>query len=467
MDTLAVPTQEVWNTLLERDFPQVATLCRKPDERLISSSWISIFQPLQNPKVLVNASDKKHYIPGQTFDDVVQQLRVSSQEWKSKEGFFVTARDKLLKVMDKLRHFQTLLNIFPNQSQYASPFYAAMKVLLMVLIPYSCRSKLLKSFQDGGFTEDMKSTLDVIKRIATEIQKLAESVHQAETRSIHGTVELTQLQLEQEIEQSRAHRTEVVKCFDELRISFEELRMQNTALYFRLQVAMRVIARNTNPNELAQNTLQITAAGEDTGTSSTSESEDPPLQAPMPVRDLQKYNVSNVAVLFRRSCGLENYHATKDLNTVQRQQVEGGGCRPTDRILSWMTAKHSELLWIQGKPTSERIPPISRYAAEIITSAKYGNVPVIYYFCGLHLRDSEHKVCTLVNSLSLQLLEMHSGELETEIDLTKQRFTKARKSFKSAWDLFEGLLRLLPTISVVIDCMEQYDDDQFAIRGEP
>ncbi|KAF8241841.1 hypothetical protein K440DRAFT_208022 [Wilcoxina mikolae CBS 423.85] len=138
MDTLAVPAQEVWNTLLERDFPQVATLCRKPDE--------SVFQPLQDPKVLVNASvrhfedhllskkDKKHYIPGQTFDDVVQQLRVSSQEWKAKEGFFVTARDKLLKVMDKLRHFQTLLNIFPNQSQYASPFYGAMKVLLMVLL---------------------------------------------------------------------------------------------------------------------------------------------------------------------------------------------------------------------------------------------------------------------------------------------------------------------------------------------
>ncbi|KAF8241840.1 hypothetical protein K440DRAFT_207995 [Wilcoxina mikolae CBS 423.85] len=308
----------------------------------------------------------------------------------------------------------------------------------------------------------MKSTLDVIKRIATEIQKLAESVHQAETRSVRGTVERTQLQLEQEVEQSRAHRAEVVKCFDELRTSFEELRMQNTALYFRLQVAMRVIARNTKPVEPAQNTLRITAGGDDTGTSSTSESEDQPLLAPM--RDVQKYNVSKVAALFRRNCGLESFQATKDLNTVQRQQGEGGGCRPTDRILSWMTAKHSELLWIQGKPTAERIPPLSRYAAEIITSAQYGNVPIIYYFCGLHIRDSEHKICTLVNGLSLQLLEMHSGELETEIDLTEQRFTKARKSFKSAWDLFEGLLRVLPTISVVIDCMEQYDDDQFAVR---
>jgi len=73
------------------------------------------------------ASGKYH-----SFEDVVTHLQESAERWAKKEGPLVTARNTLLKVLDRLGHFQTLFSIFPSQSAYVSPLCGALKVLLMV-----------------------------------------------------------------------------------------------------------------------------------------------------------------------------------------------------------------------------------------------------------------------------------------------------------------------------------------------
>ena len=79
------------------------------------------------------ASGKYH-----SFEDVVTHLQDSAERWAMKEGPLVTARTTLLKVLDKLGHFQTLFSIFPSQSAYVSPLAGALKILLMVCM-WTCR----------------------------------------------------------------------------------------------------------------------------------------------------------------------------------------------------------------------------------------------------------------------------------------------------------------------------------------
>lgn len=83
------------------------------------------------------ASGKYH-----SFEDVVTHLQESAEHWAKKGGPLVTARETLLKVLDRLGHFQTLFSIFPSQSAYMSPFCGALKVLLMVCMIRlgSCKS---------------------------------------------------------------------------------------------------------------------------------------------------------------------------------------------------------------------------------------------------------------------------------------------------------------------------------------
>ena len=153
---------------------------------------------------------------------------------------------------------------------------------------------------------------------------------------------------------------------------------------------------------------------------------------------------------------------------MTRKSAASGRCHPSDRPRSWIARQESQFLWLQGTGTASRgiDSALAQYAANIISSAEYAGIPIVHYFCKRSFdsgdSDSEDcdRVCTLTNSLSLQILLLFKEKvLETDIDLSKKRFKQLSTSdeFDKAWKFFKELAHLQPSLAIVIHCLEHYE----------
>ena len=189
---------------------------------------------------------------------------------------------------------------------------------------------------------------------------------------------------------------------------------------------------------------------------------------------VHQHNLSEVIKLLRKATGLTCYSATKDLEAVTRKPTTSGRCHPSDRPRSWIDLQKSQLLWLQGTGTPSRgiDSALAQYAAKIISSAEYAGIPIVHYFCKRSFdsdSDSEDcdRVCTLINSLSLQILLLFKEKvLETDLDLSKKRFKQLSTSdeFDKAWKFFKELAHLQPSLTIVIHCLEYYEEYPVAMR---
>lgn len=128
-----------------------------------------------------------------------------------------------------------------------------------------------------------------------------------------------------------------------------------------------------------------------------------------------------------------------------------------------MTESSSSFLWIRGSTSVQKISTITSFSAQLIDSAKFANLRVVFYLCTFHPRESAGRpIITLLQSLILQLFEVEDMEFETDIDLSEARFRGAGDSFTAAWELFEDAIRLgsKRTTFIAIDCLERFDTDE-------
>jgi hypothetical protein len=81
---------------------------------------------------------------------------------------------------------------------------------------------------------------------------------------------------------------------------------------------------------------------------------------------------------------------------------------PVRQIREWLTSSDPSMIWLRGYIVQRNlINPISTMAANIVSAVQLAQVPVLYYFCGLHICSGSSKTptFTIMTSLVLQALE--------------------------------------------------------------
>lgn len=128
-----------------------------------------------------------------------------------------------------------------------------------------------------------------------------------------------------------------------------------------------------------------------------------------------------------------------------------------------MTGNCSSLLLIRGDASTQKISTITSFTAQLIKSASFANIQAVFYLCTFHPWESEAKpLIAMIQSLTLQVLEIEKREFETEADLSEARFRRVHDSFDAAWELFEDVISLDPArnVLIAIDCLERFDSDK-------
>jgi hypothetical protein len=166
---------------------------------------------------------------------------------------------------------------------------------------------------------------------------------------------------------------------------------------------------------------------------------------------------------------LEGIDVRRDLSKIKLWQSSltkiSLAPEPVRRIREWLTSADPSIIWLRGYMVQRKlVNPISTMAANIVSAVQLAHVPVLYYFCGLHICSGSSKTPTLtiLTSLVLQALEWrdkfarNSNNEGIDAVFTEERLEEAI-ALDNIWSLFVDVIRLLPKAPViVIDLIDTY-----------
>jgi len=141
-----------------------------------------------------------------------------------------------------------------------------------------------------------------------------------------------------------------------------------------------------------------------------------------------------------------------------------------DMIQRWLRRPQSKILWIRGQDCSEYPNPVSAIAVGFVKTCFEFDFPFVAFFCcwpvdysgSSKQEKQEHCLLDMVCSIIRQLVDQLPPELETELDLGRNRFAELQTDFLKKWTqamgLVEDLLALISTpLFIVIDGLEHLD----------
>ncbi|KAF4630948.1 hypothetical protein G7Y89_g7190 [Cudoniella acicularis] len=445
---------------------------------------------------------------------VVREIEKTWGEWKDRPKKFEGARNLFMQFANKINDFKAVFDLIPSDNMYTSTLYGALAMLISAsanyhamaegfataldqitselsnirdlhalydtnemttavvnlyshVMKFICASmkwcmdegpigRFLSSFQEGGYWSKVSDQFETIKVLCQRVKDIASKSEKVENRDQHIRAQ----EAERRATAERAMIWTAVQFLIAKQSEVDSVVKSKPAN----SPSSRISKGRSKIKQIAHGKQGPSGSGKNKiHTTDTETPLSPTSLFPTAQEIFSEY--------------LEGIDVGRDLSKIKLWHSSltkiSLSPEPVRQIREWLTSVDPSMIWLRGYIVQRNIMnPISTLAANIVSAVQLARVPVLYYFCGLHICSGSSKTptVTIMTSLVLQALEWrekfarNSIDQENDVVFTEERLAEAI-TFDNIWDLFVDIIRLLPKAPViVIDLIDTYHNYASDIR---